>query len=66
MNTGFAVNGTGIPDVAFDIGEAYAGTLSTTNDINGTERFYFWFQPSPNPAAKKEIVIWLNGGVSYE
>ncbi|KID96271.1 serine-type carboxypeptidase, partial [Metarhizium majus ARSEF 297] len=58
----FAVNGTGIPDVAFDIGEAYAGMLSTTNDINGTERFYFWFQPSPNPAAKKDIVIWLNGG----
>ncbi|KAG8410256.1 hypothetical protein J3458_017971 [Metarhizium acridum] len=58
----FAVNGTGIPDVAFDIGEAYAGTLSTTKDLNGTEKFYFWFQPSPNPTAKKEIVIWLNGG----
>ncbi|KAK2612756.1 hypothetical protein QQS21_001207 [Conoideocrella luteorostrata] len=58
----FAVNGTGIPDIAFDIGEAYAGRLSATEDLNGTEKFYFWFQPSSNPAAKKEIVIWLNGG----
>lgn len=60
----FAINGTGIPDVDFDIGEAYAGRLSISDDPEGDDKFYFWFQPSPNPAAEKEIVIWLNGGVS--
>lgn len=48
----------------FDIGEAYAGQMSISDDLDGPDKFYFWFQPSPNPAAKKEIVIWLNGGVS--
>ncbi|CAM1508949.1 Fc.00g026880.m01.CDS01 [Cosmosporella sp. VM-42] len=56
----FAINGTAIPDVDFDIGEAYAGTLPNTEDPDS--EYYFWFQPSRNPAAKKEIVIWLNGG----
>ncbi|KAJ6441609.1 40S ribosomal protein S19 [Purpureocillium lavendulum] len=60
--TKYAINGTGIPDVDFDIGEAYAGQMSISEDLNGPDKFYFWFQPSPNPAAKKEIVIWLNGG----
>ncbi|KAG6016601.1 hypothetical protein E4U54_000994 [Claviceps lovelessii] len=36
--------------------------MSITNDVNGPDKFFFWFQPSPNPAAKKEILIWLNGG----
>ncbi|KAF7561185.1 hypothetical protein G7046_g2941 [Stylonectria norvegica] len=56
----FAINGTAIPEVDFDIGEAYAGTLPNSDDLD--DEYYFWFQPSPNPAAKKEIVIWLNGG----
>ncbi|OAQ90625.1 carboxypeptidase cpdS precursor [Purpureocillium lilacinum] len=60
--TKYAINGTGIPDVDFDIGEAYAGQMSISDDLDGPDKFYFWFQPSPNPAAKKEIVIWLNGG----
>lgn len=38
--------------------------MSITPDANGTDQFFFWFQPSTNPAAAKEIVIWLNGGVS--
>ncbi|KAF4119409.1 hypothetical protein GMORB2_4928, partial [Geosmithia morbida] len=58
----FAINGTGIPDVDFDIGEAYAGLLSISDDLDGPDKLYFWFQPSPNPAADKEILIWLNGG----
>jgi len=60
----FAINGTGIPDVDFDIGEAYAGRMSISDDLDGPDKLYFWFQPSPNPAASNEIVIWLNGGVS--
>ncbi|KAG6051946.1 hypothetical protein E4U39_006469 [Claviceps sp. Clav50 group G5] len=58
----YLLNGKGIPDVDFDIGEAYAGQMSITPDANGTDKFFFWFQPSTNPAAAKEIVIWLNGG----
>ncbi|QLI65913.1 uncharacterized protein G6M90_00g011570 [Metarhizium brunneum] len=61
----YRVNGTAIPDVDFDIGEAYAGQMSISQDVNGPDKFYFWFQPSPNPDADKEIVIWLNGGIHY-
>ncbi|KAH8897494.1 serine carboxypeptidase 1 [Thozetella sp. PMI_491] len=60
--TQFAINGTGIPDVNFDIGEAYAGQMSISEDIDGPDKLFFWFQPSPNPASENEIVIWLNGG----
>ncbi|KAG6037768.1 hypothetical protein E4U41_004749 [Claviceps citrina] len=58
----YALNGTGIPDVDFDIGEAYAGQMSISNDTAGPDKFFFWFQPSSNPAAAREILIWLNGG----
>ncbi|KAH8699304.1 putative serine carboxypeptidase [Talaromyces proteolyticus] len=56
----FFVNGTNFPSVPFDIGESYAGTLSNTP--HGSSSLFFWFFPSMNPAAKKEITIWLNGG----
>jgi len=58
----FAVNGTGIPEVDFDLGESYAGLLPI-GDANDTNQLYFWFFPSTNPAAEKEIAIWLTGGV---
>ncbi|KAK8073403.1 Carboxypeptidase D [Apiospora phragmitis] len=58
----YAVNGTGIPDVDFDVGESYSGLLSITKDLNAAEKLFFWFFPSTNKAAEKEIVIWLNGG----
>ncbi|KJR84498.1 carboxypeptidase D [Sporothrix schenckii 1099-18] len=58
----FSVNGTGIPDVHFDIGESYAGSLPLSSDPNDTNQLFFWFFPSTNPDASKEIVIWLNGG----
>jgi hypothetical protein len=61
---GFAVNGTGIPDVDFDVGESYAGNLPITSDPNDPNQLYFWFFPSEDPSADKEILIWLNGGVS--
>ncbi|EXJ93307.1 carboxypeptidase [Capronia coronata CBS 617.96] len=58
----FAVNGSAIPLVDFDIGESYAGTLSIDQNSSNPNQLYFWFFPSDNPAASDEITIWLNGG----
>ncbi|CAO1603039.1 hypothetical protein XANCAGTX0491_006632 [Xanthoria calcicola] len=58
----FAVNGSAIPDVDFDIGESYAGLLPISSASNETRELYFWFFPSENPLASDEITIWLNGG----
>ncbi|KAJ4415284.1 hypothetical protein N0V82_007446 [Gnomoniopsis sp. IMI 355080] len=57
----FVVNGTGIPDVDFDVGESYAGSIPVTTEEAG-DYLFFWFFPSTNPDADKEILIWLNGG----
>jgi carboxypeptidase D len=35
--------------------------MPISSEKNASE-LYFWFFPSSNPAAEKEIVIWLNGG----
>lgn len=59
--TKFAVDGTMIPNVTFDIGESYAGLLPISEHANASE-LYFWFFPSENPLAEDEILIWLNGG----
>ncbi|RMZ88721.1 hypothetical protein DV736_g4038, partial [Chaetothyriales sp. CBS 134916] len=63
----YAVNGTAgaIPYVDFDIGESYAGLLPISKEKDAPELF-FWFFPSQNPAACKEILIWLNGGFLQE
>ncbi|KAI0156916.1 alpha/beta-hydrolase [Xylariaceae sp. FL1272] len=58
----FAVNGTAIPEVNFDVGESYAGTLPITDNQTDSNQLFFWFFPSNNSAADNEIVIWLNGG----
>ncbi|KAJ5575360.1 hypothetical protein N7450_009259 [Penicillium hetheringtonii] len=58
----FAVNGTGIPDVDFDVGESYAGLLPVSNKTEEDRQLYFWFFPSTNSNATDEITIWLNGG----
>ena len=58
----FAVNGSAIPDVDFDIGESYAGLLPISSKVNETRELYFWYFPSTNPLADDEITIWLNGG----
>lgn len=60
------VNGTGVPEVDFDLGESYAGRLpiaapNSTGSSSENELF-FWFFPSKNPAASNEITVWLNGG----
>ncbi|KAG8168738.1 hypothetical protein KVR01_001487 [Diaporthe batatas] len=56
----FVVNGSAIPDVDFDVGESYAGSIPLAT--NSSDNLFFWFFPSENPAAEKEILIWLNGG----
>jgi len=58
----FAVNGSALPDVDFNIGESYAGTLPITSNTNDPNQLWFWFFPSSNPLASNEITIWLNGG----
>ncbi|KAJ7016109.1 carboxypeptidase [Mycena alexandri] len=61
----FVVDGTGVPEVNFDLGESYAGRLPITspNVTNATaNELFFWFFPSANERASNEIVIWLNGG----
>lgn len=58
----FVVNGTGVPEVDFDLGESYAGRLPVSAAPNSTDRLFFWFFPSKNPAARNEITVWLNGG----
>jgi carboxypeptidase D len=59
---GFAVNGSAIPLVDFDVGESYAGLLPIGNDTSS--ELFFWFFPSTNQAAQdnKEILIYFTGG----
>lgn len=47
------MNGTGIPEVDFDVGESYAGTLPNTPA--GNSSLFFWFFPSKNPKAHDEV-----------
>lgn len=61
----FVVNGSAIPDVAFDVGPSFAGQLPISSSPGEQSKLYFWFFPSTNPKAEKEILIWLNGGVSF-
>ncbi len=65
MQLGFAVNGSALPEVDFNIGESHAGTLPITpvaSNPTDPNRLWFWFFRSSNPLARNEIVIWLNGG----
>lgn len=59
--TPYLVDGTAIPDVPYDVGESYAGSLPLGNSTE--DELFFWFFPSTNEAADQEILIWLNGGV---
>ncbi|RFU72029.1 serine-type carboxypeptidase [Trichoderma arundinaceum] len=60
----FAVNGTGLPEVDFDVGESYSGLLPISNKTNERDHLFFWFFPTVNEEHQKdkEITIWLNGG----
>ncbi|KAL4890596.1 Alpha/Beta hydrolase protein [Aspergillus ambiguus] len=58
----FAVNGSAIPEVNFDIGESYAGYLNNTP--SGNSSLYFWFFPTTNSAADDEQTgpfLWQPG-----
>lgn len=50
----------------FDVGESYAGQLPISDNADERDHLFFWFFPTANEEHKdtKEIVIWLNGGVS--
>ena len=54
----FAVNGTGIPEVDFDVGESYAGLLPISDDPKETRKLFFWFFPAALDKRPEEIVIW--------
>jgi carboxypeptidase D len=58
----FVVNGTGLPDVPFDIGESYAGLLPISGDADESRELFFWFFPTTNSDPQEEITIWFNGG----
>lgn len=58
----FAVNGSGIPEVPFDIGESYAGLLPISDSPDETRKLFFWFFPSTAESTPEEVTIWLNGG----
>lgn len=60
----FAVNGSALPNVDFDVGESYSGSLPISSNANDTNQLFFWFFPSENETVGKEIAIWLTGGVS--
>ncbi|KAG9739584.1 hypothetical protein KCU73_g9439, partial [Aureobasidium melanogenum] len=45
----FSVNGSALPEVDFDIGESYAGSMPIGNST--TDSLFFWFVPTANPSA---------------
>ncbi|KAI1336708.1 serine carboxypeptidase [Xylariaceae sp. FL0016] len=60
--TQFSVNGTGIPDVDFDVGESYSGYLPISDDADDDNELFFWFFPNSGNSTEKEVLVWLNGG----
>ena len=38
----FSVNGSGIPEVPFDVGESYAGLLPISDSPDETRKLFFW------------------------
>jgi len=57
----FLVNGTGVPDVDFDLGESYAGLIPISGNAGETRELFFWFFPTTGDVTD-ELTIWLNGG----
>ncbi|KAI5299872.1 hypothetical protein KEM55_001308 [Ascosphaera atra] len=60
----FAVNGSGLPDVDFDIGTSFAGSIPLAKDNATGQDMFFWFFPSTVDLPEPEIplIVWLNGG----
>ena len=42
LRTAFAVDGRGIPEVPFDVGESYAGLLPVSDAADETRKLFFW------------------------
>lgn len=49
------------PDVGFETGEFYSGSISI-DESDPSRRLFFIFKPTANRLIDDEIVIWLNGG----
>lgn len=69
LQSEFLVDGTGVPDVAFDLGDSFAGRLPVVShdklyatNTSMDNQLFFWFFPSNNPLASNEITVWMNGG----
>ncbi|KAF2675099.1 alpha/beta-hydrolase [Microthyrium microscopicum] len=56
----FIVDGKKIPEVNFDVGESYAGSIPIGSSNNTS--LFFWYFPTTNPDGKNDLTIWLNGG----
>jgi hypothetical protein len=54
----FAVNGSGIPLVDFDVGTSYSGLIPISGDEDESRKLFFWFWPSVRDDVPKELVIW--------
>lgn len=54
----FAVDGTKIPLMNFDVGESYAGLLPISDSPDETRKLFFWFFPIAQKEVPKEITIW--------
>ena len=58
----FAVDGANLPEIHFDVGESYAGSLPITGKKGEKDNLFFWFFPSEDGSVTDEITVWLNGG----
>ncbi len=58
----FAVDGANLPEIHFDVGESYAGSLPITGKKGEKDNLFFWFFPSEDGSVIDEITVWLNGG----
>ncbi|KAK4506376.1 hypothetical protein PRZ48_000106 [Zasmidium cellare] len=58
----FAVDGKSVPDIDFDLGESYAGSLPISSDPHETRKLFFWFFPSIAHEVPNEVMSWFQGG----
>jgi carboxypeptidase D len=54
----FAVNGSNLPNITWDVGESYAGLLPITDNKGEKRKLFFWYFTSHNSEPKDEIVVW--------
>ena len=56
------MNGSSIPEVDFDVGESFAGSLPISSDPNDTNKLFFWFFPPGPEGSLDDLIFWTNGG----